>query len=71
MGYLYPPGKGSIAAYSGGKAGFAENKRFGRKHKSGWCVRVWKEIKGERSGLGAYLSPMECGDNRLDYLITF
>lgn len=27
--------------------------------------------KGERSGLGAYLSPMECGDNRLDYLITF
>ena len=27
--------------------------------------------KGERSGLGAYLSPMECGDNLEDYLITF
>lgn len=48
MGYLHPPGKDSIAAYSGGKVGFAENKRFGRKHKSGWCVWVWKEKRGEK-----------------------
>ena len=61
MGYLHPPGKGSIAAYSGGKAGFAENKRFGRKHKSGWFVRVWKEKKGREVAWGPTSLPWNVG----------